>query len=313
MELHLTTNLPEYPFDITLGDKIVLMGSCFSNEMTDFFVKSGLEALSNPFGVLFHPFSIAELLKLALDENEPDNIFQREDLFLSWSASSTVFSFSEDEIRRELYVAVKQLRDALVQKNSKLIITFGTAFGYYLKADNSFVANCHKMPADLFRKELAETNDMIELWIDLVHELENFNHDLEIIFTVSPVRHAKDGLIENNRSKARLIETVHTLCERTQAVYFPAYEIVVDELRDHRFYKDDLVHPTETAVKYVWERFFNSFMSRESVAFKEIYNYHRSTTHRSIHQGSEADQKRIAALQKKQEELVEKYPLAYLS
>lgn len=312
MKLHLTTNLPEYPFEIKLGDKIVLLGSCFSNEMTDFFMKSGLETFSNPFGVLFHPFSIAKLLKLALEEKEPDNIFRREDLFLSWSASSSVFTFSEDEIRRELNVAVNQLRDALIQKNSKLIVTFGTAYGYYLKEDNSFVANCHKMPGDLFRKELAETHDMIELWNDLVHELKNFNPDLEIIFTVSPVRHAKDGLIENNRSKARLIETVHTLCELTQAVYFPAYEIVVDELRDHRFYKDDLVHPSETAVKYVWERFFNAFMKSKSVAFKEIYDYNRSTDHRSIHQGSEADQKRIAALQKKREELEEKYPLAYL-
>lgn len=312
MELQLKTSLPEYPFEIKLGDKIVLLGSCFSNEMTNFFMKSGLETFSNPFGVLFHPFSIAKLLMLALEEKEPDNILRREDLFLSWSASSSVFAFSEEEIRRELNVVANQLRDALVQKNSKLIVTFGTAFGYYLKADNSFVANCHKMPGDLFRKELAETHDMIELWNDLVHELKNFNPDLEIIFTVSPVRHAKDGLIENNRSKARLIETVHTLCELTQAVYFPAYEIVVDELRDHRFYKDDLVHPSETAVKYVWERFFNAFMNSGSVAFKEIYNYNRSTYHRSIHQGSEADQKRIAVLQKKREELEEKYPLAYL-
>ena len=165
------------------------------------------------------------------------------------------------------------------------------------------------MPASLFDKRLMEVEAELNTWKKLVVRLKELNPSLNVLFTVSPIRHAKDGLINNNRSKARLIEMVHTIVADGNASYFPSYEIVMDELRDYRFFKECRIHPTPEAVKYVWKRFEDTFFSEETKALaKRVQNLHRTFDHRTIHSESIETKKHITATEEKLRKLKEEHP-----
>lgn len=241
--------------------EILLMGSCFSDEIGKLLSTHGFEVTVNPGGTLFHPLALAKLLKWALAEQyEPLRVHQREDIFLSWDLSGTFYALSEAEFDMKCQQLHTDLRESLL-KITHLIITFGSSWAYLLKQDNEIAANCHKAPKHLFSKELSNIDDMLHCWKRLLNEIKQVNPAIQIILTVSPVKHLKDGLIENNRSKARLHLLTEQLCTLKQCTYFEAFEIVTDQLRDYIYYKEDGAHPNQKAVLEVWNIFVSRYMT----------------------------------------------------
>jgi hypothetical protein len=290
------------------------MGSCFSDEMAAKAKYVGLDTFTNPFGTVFHPLAIARTL---LDTIQPSVDFQerivnRQDLFFTWDAGSTLFGYSAVELTEKLETNRAQLKNN-IEKGGFLFITFGTAWGYRENRTNELVANCHKFPGIEFTKELTTLEEIVFQWENVIGMLKEFNPDLKIVFTISPVRHSKDGLIENNQSKANLIEAVRRLVNEDYASYFPSYEIVIDELRDYRFFKEDRVHPNEEAISYVWDRFRDSFFNEDSKRImEEVRSYRLADAHRSQFNESKEHQKHLLNTQLKREELLGKYPLLKL-
>lgn len=267
------------------------MGSCFSDELEPYFRNSGFDVLSNPFGTLFHPLALSSVIKSSLGENEALDVFKRSDLFFSWDASSKIVGMKEEALKANLLTQRRSTREKIVEAQT-IIVTFGSAFGYFNKSLGKIVANCHKAPNHLFEKRLSSVDEMLADWIETIDQIRAVNPTIQFLFTVSPVRHTKDGLVENNRSKARLIELAHRICEETGAHYFPSYEIVMDQLRDYRFFAKDLVHPNALAVDYVWEQFSQVAFTEETLKIiKKVNEYVKMTQHVFLHPDSEEAKK----------------------
>lgn len=258
---------------------VVFLGSCFSDEIGEKARLGGLNVISNPFGTLFHPLALAEVIEDSITDSLHFRPSQRDDVWMDWSAAAKLQSTTEEEIKETILGQRKLLKNKLLSA-SHLFVTFGTAFGYYLKSDGKLVANCHKQASSLFEKRLTPIEEMSEVWIELSAKLQGLNPNLNIVFTVSPVRHIKDGLVENNRSKARL----HLLVEQLQSagyLYFPSYEIVNDELRDYRFFTNDNVHPNDLAIDYVWKRFLETFVQEDVITWiNRVQKFHLALNHR---------------------------------
>lgn len=272
--------------------------------------------LSNPFGTIFHPAALANCVELSLNKSKEPRIFQRGDLYFSWDSASVIFGKSESEVCAK-FDAQRAVFEEYLQSAKCLMVTFGTAWGYELIEQNSHetldqqdvVANCHKMPGTNFEKKLMSVAEEWSRWQTLILALKAVNPELKIVFTVSPVRHKKDGLVENNQSKARLIELVHRLVESADAQYFPAYEIVIDELRDYRFFKEDRVHPSEEAVSYVWRRFEETHFSESTQELaKNVRQIHLARAHRSLHPESAESVHHQQATEARMKELIARHP-----
>ena len=307
MNFQLNLEIPKANFNLKHGDGILFLGSCFSDEMSEKAKYHGLNVKANHFGTVFHPSLLSRFINESIDGVEKERIFNRNDIFLSWDANSTIFDFSEIELSSKL----KNLRVNFVNecKSAKaLFITFGTAWSYRKVDDKSLVANCHKVPGDQFIKELLPIDDMYSEWKSALDKIRSVNSGIEIVFTVSPVRHSKDGLIENNQSKAILIELVRRLIADSKCTYFPSYEIVIDELRDYRFFKLDRVHPTEEAIEYVWKSFEACYCDEETIILnKKVSNFRRTLAHRSIHEGSKENQEQKFQFEIQLKEFLEKF------
>ncbi len=319
MDFHLPFSIPSADFKIQHGDRIALLGSCFSDSMQAHFLRSGFDVLSNPFGTIFHPTALANSIEFSLNQSKVPRIFQRGELYFCWDSASVIYGNSETEVRSKFDVQRAVFADYL-QSSKCLLITFGTAWGYELIEQNfvgtpdqqSVVANCHKMPVTNFQKKLMSVAEEWSRWQTLILALKAVNPELRLIFTVSPVRHKKDGLVENNQSKARLIELVHRLVESTNVSYFPAYEIVIDELRDYRFFKEDRVHPTDEAVQYVWNRFEETYFNEETVEIaKRVRNLKRTFDHQTLHPDSEETKRHLLLSQEKLAEFKVDFPMIW--
>lgn len=272
--------------------------------------------LQNPNGILYDPLSIADALHSYI-ENKPykvESLFQLNGLWHSWQHHSIFSGLNLNEVLEKINGSQSEAHHFLKEANY-LIITPGTAFKYQLKNTGEGVANCHKAPGANFEKTLLSTEQIISSSLSLLTELEQFNPALKIIFTISPVRHVKDGVVENNRSKARLIEAVHAIVEQKQnAFYFPSYELVTDVLRDYRFYKTDLVHPNEGAVNFVFEKFCDNLLDDSSKKIREEINkildaaHHKPFAHESA-----AHQKFIARQIENIQKIENDYPFINLS
>jgi hypothetical protein len=293
-------------FSIEHGQQVLLIGSCFSDEIALKFKESGHLVAANPFGTVFHPLVIANFIKSLLDDSVTMiSPVQREDVFLAWEANSSFHAYSESALLKKAN-QVKQDWKTALQNASVLFITVGTAFGYYLQ-NGELVGNCHKFPAANFEKRLSESNEIIAAFTEMIAVLKNVNPSLKIVFTLSPVRHIKDGIIENNLSKARLLEAVHAVQNEVNVSYFPSYEIVVDELRDYRFYKTDRVHPTEEAVAYVWKRFSETYFSDTTIALnEEVAQYHSMKKHNVLFTQSISSTKFIQSIENQRLKLIDK-------
>lgn len=287
---------------ITYKDQIMLMGSCFTEHIGKYLTDRKFNTLSNPNGILFNPASIANTLSSYIDNRiySKEDLFVLNDMYASWGYHSQ-FSNTNIEACLQTVHAAQQTAHQYIQTTKWLIITWGSAFVYKLtqkaKSNNSLaskqvgdiVANCHKAPADWFDRQLLSVEEILNIYTTLINNLCAYNHQLRIIFSISPVRHLREGLIDNNKSKAVLIQAVHQLCEKFDfAHYFPAYELVIDDLRDYRFYAEDLVHPNHQATQYVWEKFVEMCIHADSVlVMQAIEKIRAAYLHKPLHPQSQ--------------------------
>lgn len=273
-----------YPYRIGYQTPVLFCGSCFSENIGKIMVDLKMPVRVNPFGVVYNPVSVKQSLDRLLHPVQ----FVEADLHYGnglWFSLMHHTSFSSPD-RGQCLSAINQslIESAnFLQRARFLLVTFGTARVYYLRETQQPVSNCHKIPAREFEHRLLSIHEIVEEWIPLLNELKSTIPDIKVIFTVSPVRHWKDGAEGNQQSKATLILAIHELVSRVpeMATYFPAYEIVMDDLRDYRFYADDMLHPSPLAVKYIWEKFSNAILDTEAIGLvKQVERVKRALNHR---------------------------------
>ncbi len=289
----------------------MLLGSCFTEHIGDKLEYFKFRNLQNPFGILFNPVSIAKLVKRALEGNlfSEKDVFQKDGIWHSFEVHSLVFNTEKDAYLKQLNGLVTQLREALEQ-SSHIIFSFGTAWVHRLNATEKIVANCHKVPQREFSKELLSIPTICATIQEMLVAIQKANPKVQLLFTVSPVRHTKEGLIANNRSKSQLISAIHEVVASTEAThYFPSYEIMMDELRDYRFYTKDLIHPNETAIEIIWDRFSKVWIAPGTAPFlKEIDSIQKGLSHKPFHPESPEHQAFLKGLAEKIEKLTAKLP-----
>lgn len=316
MEFFLPFQIPDFPFSISYSDKILFLGSCFSEEIGNKMLGLKFNVLQNPNGILYDPQSVADAMFGYINNRiyKEEDLFELNGLWHSWKHHSEYSGMNKEQVLQKINSSQSGAHYFL--KEAKfLILTLGTAFNYQLKNNGENIANCHKAPSAFFKKNFLSTKEIIEEFSNAMNALGTFNSEIKIIFTISPVKHVRDGIIENNRSKARLIEAVQTLVEENKnAFYFPSYELVTDVLRDYRFYKNDWVHPNETATSYVFEKFCNSFMNEETRnIMNEIKKIISAVNHKPFLKESAAHQKFIASQLENIQKIEVKYPFINLS
>lgn len=304
------TQIPLHPQEPKLdhSSKVLLLGSCFVENIGKKLEYFKFRNLLNPFGILFHPSAI----RTFLENVRSKRLFSEEDIFYhneSWhyfGAHSDLNGSEKSEILARLNSAVEETRQFL-ETATHVIITPGTAWGYRFRETGEVVANCHKVPQKNFSKELLEVKEDLLTCVEMIQEL---NPSAAIIFTVSPVRHLKDGFVENQQSKAKLTCGVHDVLSETSLTnYFPSYELMMDELRDYRFYAEDMVHPNPVAIDYIWKKFAETWISAEAgQVMKKIDSIQKGLAHRPFNEASAAHQKFVRDLQNKIRELEAEYP-----
>ncbi len=312
MDLQTVVELPKALPPMAHGRKMLLMGSCFAENMGRLMAESKFDIDVNPFGILYNPLSIAAALTDIVSGRryvEGDLFFYRD----LWHSPMHHGDFSAPlpaEALERINGRIGQAHSVLPRLDW-LMITFGTAYVYERRETGRVVANCHKLPDSCFLRRLLSPDEAVEVYASLLPTLFALAPDLKVLFTVSPVRHIRDGLHANQVSKATLLLAVDRLQrlfpERT--FYFPSYEIQLDELRDYRFYADDMLHPSPLAVRYLWERFSDTFFSDETRAVvAEVGEITRGLAHRPFHPESEAYQRFLGQIVLKMERLNGKYP-----
>ncbi len=291
MEFRVALSPRALPQKISLKDPLFLAGSCFTEHMSSRLAQHKFSVFENPHGILFNPASICRSLGDVLD----GRVYGKEDLFEDgqglWSSWDFHGRFSSPDPGLALDAMNQSVAQAAVALRSAqwVILTLGSAYVYEL-AGNRVVANCHRAPADVFRRRLMLPDEVLAGIDPLLHRLRIHRPGIRFLFTVSPVRHLREGFVENNRSKASLICAVHQLVDKFEDVhYFPAYELVIDDLRDYRFYAEDMAHPNYQATRYVWEKFVASCIDAPSIeVMQEIQGIHAAMSHTPRHPGSEA-------------------------
>lgn len=265
--------IPTSELKISYENHILTLGSCFAQNIGNKMQEVYFETEVNPFGVLYNPVSISKSINLLLDKEifTENDIFQYNGLWLSFSHSS-LFSDTAPEkcIEKINFRFVKAAQ--FLQITNFLLITFGTAWVYEDQKSGSVISNCHKLPARNFSRRRLSQQEIVDDYSKLITRLNEQNPELQLIFSVSPIRHWKDGAHENNLSKSTLMLAIDELQHRfNQVHYFPAYEIQMDELRDYRFYASDMLHPSEVAVDYIWQRFSDTYFDEATTRMKKEF------------------------------------------
>ena len=304
------------PEPIRYQQGVLLSGSCFTEHIGNHLIDVKFNALQNPNGILFDPLSVASSLISYIEPEryEPKDLFYYNELWQSWKHHG-MFSDIDQQVVLNKINQSQQIAHFFLKQANWLIITLGSSFTYILKEQNRAVANCHRAPANWFSKKLLPIDEMLAVLDEMLHRLFDFNPGLQVVFTISPVRHIRDGVIENNRSKARLIEVAHQLVNKfNRTYYFPAYELVMDVLRDYRFYDKDLVHPNYMATNYVVENFMEYYVHPEArLLSEEIRKLQISRKHRALHPNTDAHRRFLKEQLEKTIELSEKYPFLDLA
>lgn len=312
MKLKIDFDIPDSNFKLYHGDKITFLGSCFSDEISSRFQDSGHHVFKDPFGTIFHPAALAKNVLNAFEEQPEISVIQRDDLFFSLEASSVVYSKSEKDLIQKMTSNYENLKNWL-STSKAIFITLGTSWGYAVQETDSIVANCHKLPSSFFEKQLSSPWEIVQDLTLAIEKIKSINPAVNIVFTVSPVRHLKDGVVENNWSKARLLEAVHQLSQEEGVDYFPSYEIVIDELRDYRFYNEDLIHPNKIAIDYIWRKVESTYFSEE---VKQVHNQLRKLkaqmNHSSLHPDSNESQKFTENLSAELKDFTSKNPKVWI-
>ena len=298
---------PETFPKITYGEKIVLLGSCFSGHIQEKLRCYGFDALANPFGVTFHPLALAKQINQSLEEDNSGKLFKNHDVWLHSLASSEVYGMSEESLLQRYSETQMQLISALRTANI-LIFTFGSAHGYFLKENGGIVANCHKQPSNVFEKNLSSVDEMLPILRETIHKLQVHFPKLKIILTVSPVRYTRDGILENVHSKGRLVELCHELTTLDGVFYFPSFELINDVLRDFSYFEADQSHPNAKAINEVWNLFESWAVSNETrTIMKQVAEVRSRENHKLLFPESQQSKQFITETNEKRERLRSQY------
>ena len=291
---------------------ILLFGSCFSDNIGNKLSYYKFQATQNPFGILFHPIAIKKLLLNIVNQKEytENDTFFLNERWHCFDTHSNLSNKNQQELITNLNKTVNSTFNQL-QSASHIVITLGTAWVYRFLASKAIVANCHKLPQKEFTKEIIAVNTVEESLKNCHQLIRSLNKKASIIFTISPVRHLKDGYIENKRSKSHLISGIHQFLDSVSdnTFYFPSYEIMMDELRDYRFYTEDMIHPNKIAINYIWQKFIaNWFTENCLTTMKKVEEVQKRLTHKPFNPDSEAHQKFLKNLAQKKEALLQAFP-----
>lgn len=304
MEFRIELQIQAFKKQINIKNKLMLCGSCFTENLGVKLAQMLFQVEMNPNGILFNPKSIVNSIDsyIIKKQYQSTDFFLHNEVYYSWQHHSRFSNISPYKLLNE----INQTQDNAhlwLKSADWLILTLGSSFVYELNSGKA-AANCHKMPASFFSRRLMNSIEITQDFATLFNKLKTFNPNLKIILTISPVRHLRDGFVENNRSKSMLIQSVHELTENFDNVfYFPAYELVLDDLRDYRFFAEDMTHPNYLATQYVWEKFVDTCIDKESIGWmKEINVLNAAKAHKSFHPETNAHQ---LFLQKNLEKLFE--------
>ncbi|WP_298782075.1 GSCFA domain-containing protein [uncultured Polaribacter sp.] len=294
---------------IDYNSNILLLGSCFSENISDKLSYFKFQSSQNPFGILFHPKAIENLLDAAIQDKiykDEDLVFQNE-RWHCFEAHSRLSSLDKNALLENLNLAILQTKKK-VKEATHITITLGTAWVYKFIETGKIVANCHKIPQNKFLKTLLNVDEITQSLKNTLSLIKSVNKEAKVIFTVSPVRHLKDGFVENTLSKSHLITAIHQVLQENDVFYFPSYEIMMDELRDYRFYTEDMIHPNNTAVNYIWDKFLNEWISENSFStMKKIDIIQKGLAHKPFNEHSEQYQKFLSNLEKKKATIVSQF------
>ncbi len=309
MDFHLEFSPKPFAGKIAHREHLLLIGSCFTENIGSKLKQLKFSVLENPNGILFNPISITRSILSYIENKQytaPDLFYQNES-WNSWEHHSR-FSHPQQEACLAQINQSQEVAHAFLQKANWLLITVGSAFVY--ERDGDVVANCHKVPTDKFNKRLLSIEEIKNAFKKMLDAVFAYNVLAKIIFTISPVRHLRDGFVENNRSKAALIQAVHQLIEDDKRLfYFPAYELVIDDLRDYRFYAEDMVHPNYAATNYVWEKFISTCIDEPAqLLMKEINSINAAKSHKPFNSASEQHKKFLQINLEKTLQLQKQHP-----
>ena len=294
MKLYTSVDIVPAVRQIGYGDKILLLGSCFADNIGAKFAEHYFQATINPFGTLYNPASIAA----AITNVGNSQLVEHNGLWHSMMHHGAFSGKDKEEVLTRCEQSRALLQRALMEA-STVVVTFGTAWVYEM--EGKVVANCHKLPANRFTRRCLTVNEIVEMWQPIVASMP----DKHWIFTVSPIRHVKDGLHANQISKAILLQAVDQLGQS----YFPSYEIMMDELRDYRFYAEDMVHPSAVAVEYIWQRFVDTYMNKDTQSEMRVLNQlWRDNQHRMLHPDTDEARTFLQRLAERKAQLKQCYP-----
>ena len=298
---------------IDYASKLLLIGSCFSENISKKLAYFKFDVASNPFGILFNPKAIETLIEHSLNKK----IYSEKDVFLlnerwhCFDAHSDLSAIDKNELISNLNNAVKSTNNRL-KKATQIIITLGTSWTYRFTETNAIVGNCHKVPQKKFTKELLSVDEISASLKNICLKISEVNPKTTVIFTVSPVRHIKDGFVENSLSKAHLITAIHKTLGVASGKYFPSFEIMMDDLRDYRFYNSDMLHPNETAVDYIWEHFKHAWIQENTFSvMKEVDSIQKGMAHKPFNSDSEEYKKFTQTLQSKIHRLKQDFNISF--
>ncbi|NJK94839.1 MAG: GSCFA domain-containing protein [Bacteroidetes bacterium] len=290
---------------------IILVGSCFTENIGEKLNYYKFPQSLNPFGITYNPFSAAQSIHQIMDNKQfaRGELGFANDLFYSFDHHSKFSDQNPEKCLNKINSSITQANNAM-NKAVFLFITLGSAYYYTHKDSGKIVSNCHKLPDSEFNRSLAEMDDIVQAYNNLFIRLIKFNPELQVVFTISPIRHWKDGAHENQVSKAALHLSVEKLCRMFNHVtYFPAYELMLDELRDYRFYEEDMLHPNKTAIDFIWKRFVTAFMGSDThKIMNEVDKIQLARLHRPFNANTEAFQSFVVQQINKIKYLTEQYP-----
>ena len=310
MELQTKIKIKKSESLINYTDSVCMLGSCFSSNIGKKLTYYQFNNLQNPIGILFHPQAIYRFLERALQQREftEKDLFFSHDLWHCFEVHSEMSAIDKTTVLDNLNSSLSATYTFL-KKASHVFITLGTAWGYRNIDQDMIVANCHKQAQKIFTKELLLVSEVNQLLNGCINIIQKINSNAKVVFTVSPVRHLKDGFVENQQSKSVLIAGLMDVLKSQKANYFPAYEIMMDELRDYRFYKLDMLHPNQLAIDYIWERFISAWFSNDTIAvMKKVADIRKGMLHKPFNANTTNHKRFLELLEEKKMMLLNEFP-----
>lgn len=312
MEFRTIVDIPTHAPKISHADKLMLMGSCFAENIGSMLIDAKFRCDVNPFGILYNPHSIRIALRQIMENKQytAADLFYHNEQYRSYMHHGLFADDDSEKTLNGINHRIHEAHHALPHLNY-LLLTFGTSWVYTLKENGQIVSNCHKMPANTFERTRLTVDEIVKDYTELIQDIQKLNSTCKFLFTVSPIRHAKDGAHGNQLSKAILLLAIERLQELFPGhiAYFPSYEIVLDELRDYRFYSEDMNHPSPLALEYIWKRFSESFFSPQTqTIINECQKIKKDLLHRPINKDSESYRAFLKQIVLKINRVEEKYP-----